>query len=589
MAFDGLLLHALTKELNHQLNGGRIDKIYQPARALLLFHIRRQGETQRLLISAAADGARIHTTNDSLANPLQPPAFCMLLRKYLEGGRIGGFKQQGLERIVTIEIETFDEFGEPTTRLLQCELMGKHSNVLLLNNNMQIVDSLKRFSAATNQYREVLPGIPYTPPPAQDKVNPFELTEDTFTETLFRMELNTSVDKALLAVLSGFSPQSCKEVVARAGLPPSLELDECGQHELVRLWQALAGMLAAVTGRVYKPTLVKIDGHYKKFSPFDLTVDSGHKEHYPTLNRALDQFYRAKRQEQQVRELRHFLQVKVEKEIARLTKKISINEQKLADASAAEKMRLYGELITANIYRMKRGQKELIAEDFYTGKTVTIPLKTSLTPSENAQRYFKRYQKARQGGKIAAAFLKNARLELNYLESVAQAITACDSLADLQEIKKELAAAGIVEQKTVQKARKKTKEQPRSQPRRYLSSNGIPILVGKNNRQNDRITLKTANPEHLWLHVKDIPGSHVIIQAADVPQQTLAEAAVLAAFYSKAQNSANVPVDYTLIKHVRKPRGAKPGMVIYDHQKTLFVTPDPALVKKLSQSSPALS
>lgn len=581
MAFDGLLLHALTTELNNELAGGRIDRVYQPEKELLILHIRNNRHNHKLLITTKPDAARLHLTNDNFSNPLHPPSFCMALRKHLEGGRIAGLRQQGLDRIVSLEIETYDELGEPTTRKLLCELMGKHSNVLLLTENMKIIDALKRFGGAVNEYREILPGLPYTPPPAQDKVNPFTLTEDNFVALLLDQPLNKKIDRALLAILSGFSPQSCTEVVLRAGFSPSLKIEQCGQYDFTRLWQTLKEMLAEIEQATYQPTLVKAGERYKQFSVFDLTTGLP-KEHYPTLNEALDKFFTAKRNEQRVQELRSRLNTKLTNEIERLKKKIAINHQKLQQAADAQELRIFGELITANIYRLKQGQKELTTENFYTGETVTIPLKPELTPAENAQHYFKRYQKIKKGGKLAEQFLEQTQNQLHYLESVQQSVTSADSLSDLEEIWQELISAGILEQK--QQDKRKKDKQPQSEPRCFLSSEGITILVGKNNRQNDQITLKTAKQDHTWLHVKDIPGSHVVILAADFSQKTLEEAAVLAAYYSKARNSANVPVDYTLVKHVRKPRGAKPGMVIYDHQKTVFVTPDETLIQDLKKN-----
>ncbi|WP_366921492.1 NFACT family protein [Metallumcola ferriviriculae] len=583
MAFDGLMLHVVTKELNKELVNGRIDKIYQPTKQMLLMHIRSGRENRRLLISAASDGARLHITEDHFTNPLQPPAFCMLLRKHLEGGRIVNFEQHGLERMVSLKIAAFDEFGEPTTRILQCELMGKHSNILLLNETMQIMDSAKRFSGATNHYREVLPGLPYIPPPAQEKLDPFSLTEDMMVEMLFRVGLDKQLHRALLIILAGFSPQSCKEAVDRADLSSTITVDQCGQYEFSRLWQSLQELLQEAKNNSYQPTLIRNKDGYTAYSIFNLQHLNGEKEQLPSANQALDRYFQAKRQEQQFKELRHLLQVQTEKAMSHTSKKIAINKQKLQDASDAEQMRLFGEIITANIYQMHRGQQELTAENFYTGESVTVPLKVNFSPSENAQRYFKRYAKAKQGGKIAANFLKKATNELDYLGSIHQAISTSDSLADLREIYQELLELALIEEKnTKNKKQKKKADIPYSQPRQYLSSDEIPIMVGKNNRQNDLITLKTAKPEHLWLHVKDIPGSHVIVLSDDVPQSTLEEAALLAAYFSKAQDSANVPVDYTLVKHVRKPRGAKPGMVIYDHQKTVYATPDLSLVQSLS-------
>ena len=585
MAFDGLLLFALTSELNKELMGARIDRIFQPERELLIINIRNNRQNYRLLISTAPDSARIHTTDSTFTNPKQPPTFCMSLRKHLEGGRISGFYQQPLERMISVEIETYDELGEPVKRILRCELMGKHSNVVLLTEQDKILDALKRFNAFMNEYRQILPGLPYTPPPEQHKANPFTLTEDTFIELLLNQPLERKVSKGLLTALSGFSPQSCKQVLSRAGLGTDLTIEKCGQYDFSIMWQALNGMLKELKESAYTPTLVSIAGTFNKYSPFDLSPEAENEQkiHFPSINKALDTFFSEKRDQKLINEMQYSLNTKLKSEINRLTKKITINQKKLQEAVDAQEFRIMGEIITANIYRTKPGQKELAAKNFYTDETVTIPLKPQLTPADNAQRYFKRYQKAKKGGEVAKRHLKEAEDQLRYLESIQQAVLNSEYVLDLEEIKQELIAANIISKKPVKK-NEKTQPQ-RSQPRQLKSSDGITILVGKNNHQNDIITLKLAKSDYTWLHVKDIPGSHVVISAAEFPRTTLEEAALLAAFYSKARASANVPVDYTLVKHVRKPKGAKPGMVIYDHQKTLFVTPDELIVKKLERTN----
>ncbi len=586
MAFDGLLLFALTSELNKELMGARIDRIYQPERELLLLNIRNNRKNYRLLISTASDSARINITDSTFTNPKQPPTFCMALRKHLEGGRISGFYQQQLERMISIEIETYDELGEPVKKILRCELMGKHSNVVLLTEQDKILDALKRFNAAMNEYRQILPGLPYMPPPEQLKTNPFNLSEDTFIELLLNQPLEIKVSKGLLTALSGFSPQSCKEILSRADLRADLTIEKCGQYDFSIMWQALNAMLKELKESAYTPTLVTVSGTFKKYSPFDLSpeTDNEQKMYFPTINEALDTFFSEKRDQKLINEMQHSLNSKLNSEINRLTKKVAINQKKLQDAMDAQQFRIMGEIITSNIYRTKPGQKELTAENFYTAEPVTIPLKPQLTPAANAQRYFKRYQKAKKGGEVAKKHLKEAEDQLRYLESIQQAVLNSESLLDLEEIKQELIAADIIKKKPVKKNEKK---QPQwSQPRQLKSSDGITISVGKNNRQNDIVTLKLAKRDYTWLHAKDIPGSHVVISAAEVPRTTLEEAALLAAFYSKARASANVPVDYTLVKHVRKPKGAKPGMVIYDHQKTLFVTPDELIVNKLEKNQP---
>ncbi|MFZ5943843.1 MAG: Rqc2 family fibronectin-binding protein [Bacillota bacterium] len=590
MSLDGIAIRALTDEISLQLKGGRIDKIQQPDHNTILITIRQPGINHRLLLSVNPQTARFHLTNKSRENPPHPPLFCMVLRKHLEGSKIVEIKQQGLERIVHFACEGFDELGERTVRVLVGEFMGKHSNLILINPEKNlIVDSIKRFNHTTNQYREILPGIPYVEPPAQKKANIEELTEETFRSLLQELSLDLKISKALISLLEGTGPQTIKELIIRAGIDVDTRLEFLGEHELINLWREILWLKELLENKKFQPNLVLDKNRTIAFAPFYPQQFEGLEHESFTSMGALVEFAIGKSEEQNLFKQRQLeLERIIEKELERCQRKFSLQQEKAAEGQEAEKYRLWGELLTANLHSLKQGSEAKVP-NFYSEdlQEITIPLEPQLTPNENAQKFFKKYTKAKVGSQKAAEQSQATLEEINYLESILNGLEKAADLKDMQEIRLELEESGYAKTKLL-KNRKKENKNIQKFNLWEVKYQGYTIFIGKNNKQNDYLTTKLAKNEDLWLHVKDIPGSHVIImnpERKNIPANVLETAANMAAYFSKSRNSSQVPVDYTLKKHVKKPNGAKPGMVIYDNQKTIFITPDEEKVLNLIKLS----
>lgn len=582
MPFDGITLNAVKQELEQLLPGSRVDKVYQPEKNTIVIRFRARSGSLTLLLSCRADSARIHLIEKKPENPRIPPVFCMVLRKHLEGGKLTSVEQVGLERILTLNFESINEAGSLEHLFLHCEIMGKHSNLVLTDaSNNVILDGAKRFTHEVNRFREILPGIPYKLPPSQNKENLLLLTEDRFYSLVLAHPLETPLDKILLQTLEGFSPLLCREIVFRAGLAPKTVLNSCGEYELGRLWQELEAIAKDISLGHFSPVLVLKENIYTDYSPIDLhQFTHREKKYFARVNEALMVFFAARDRANSFQEKKQRLERVVNNHVKKTRNKLKIQQQELAATESAETDRISGELITANMYRVSRGDTELKAQNYYDPeqKEIVIPLDPSLSPSQNAQGYFKKYRKAAVKQQKATEYIRRFQEELLYLDSVNLAIETAQGPEDLEEIEEELLHGGYIRQE-----KGKTLK---SKPQEHLvfeASHGFKILVGKNNRQNDILTLKIAKDEDIWLHTKDIPGAHVIIKAEGkaVPEEIILEAAMLAAYFSKGRQSGKVPVDFTLRKHVRKPRGAKPGLVIYDHQSTVYVTPDEEKVKQL--------
>ncbi|MCL6448565.1 MAG: NFACT family protein [Armatimonadetes bacterium] len=583
MPFDGFVLAAVRKELAEKITGCAIDRVYQPTALELILNLRRAGERRRLLLSAHPANARAHLATKAPENPPSPPLFCLVLRKHIEGGRLQKIHQPGLDRILTLEIAARDETGAPSRKQLVCEIMGKHSNIILIDEATGlIIDAIKRYSHAVSRHREVLPGRPYLPPPAQDKRNPLLLREEEFVETILGRPLESPLPDALQACLDGFSKPLAKELVYRAGLPEEMVLDECGEYELKKLWRALQELASPARQEQFQPTLILSQKKYLDFAAFDLTHLSGFTRKKGEMNELAEEFYVYRERSEKLEKERQELLKRVRKEVKRLQKKAAVREEQLATAREADEYRLSGELLMANLHRLEKGLAEAALENFYDpeNKPVVIPLDPGLSPVENARAYFKKYNKAKGALQKAEEIGAEIRRELAYLESVETALEQAAALADLLEIREELAEQGYLPEERPKKAAKA----PRApEILTFTSSDGFKILAGRNNRQNDYLTMRLAKDNDLWLHAREIPGAHVIIRAGERPPTpaALREAAAIAAYYSRARQSQNVPVDYTLRKNVHKPRGARPGFVIYKEQRTLVADPDEALVERL--------
>ncbi len=587
MPFDGLVLAAVRKEFEDKLLGGRIERIYQPEKDELSILVHRPKARTRLLLSANARNARVHLTTVTKENPTTPPLFCMVLRKHLEGGRLLGFEQPGLERMLVIKIESRDELGSPSIKHLVCEIMGKHSNIILIEPTTgTIIDGIKRYSHTVSRYREILPGRLYIPPPDQAKLNPLLINEEQFRRACLESPLEIKLPNLLQRRFEGFSIVTCREIVYRASLPPDTILDHCGDYELRALWEALRSVTEPAAYGLFKPCLTTVKkGELLDFAALELG-HTGYKMMYEEMNFLLDIFFAVReRQERLSREKRSLLSL-LKKETARLEKKLNLYAESMDKTAGLEKQRLYGELLTANLYRLEKGGTEITLENFYKegNPPVTILLKPHLTPAENARAYFKKYNKAKKTRKALEFITARVREELDYLEGVKSALELVTDLDGLAEIRRELTEQKYLKQPAQRPGKRKSKKKKHfSKPLSFISSDGFQLLVGKNNKQNDYLTLKIAGENDIWLHTKEIPGSHVIIrtEGKEVPPTTMVEAAGLAAHFSKARGSKNVPVDHTLKKYVNKPKGARPGMVIYERHKTIMASPTEEMIERL--------
>ncbi|WP_314304238.1 NFACT RNA binding domain-containing protein [Brevibacillus parabrevis] len=571
MAFDGVVTRALTREL-HKCIGGRISKIHQPHHSDIVMQVRTPGETLKLLLSANPTYPRIHITKEEFTNPLEAPMFCMLLRKHCEGGVIESIEQIGMERIIHIDVRTRDELGDTATRRIIMEIMGKHSNIILIDPATgTILDSAMHVTLAISQYRQVTPGRTYVSPPSQDKRDPLAATEQEFISSI---DWNSGrLDKQIVDGYTGISPLLAKEIVHRAKL---------ANRET--LWEAFSAVMEAVKAHAYAPSIVEHAGK-AYFHVIGLThLAAGTTTPYPSVQTCLQAYYEGKALRDTVKQRAHDLIRFVTGERNKNEKKIEKLEQTLQEAHDADQFRLFGELITANMHQMKRGDTELVTVNWYdeAGGTITIPLDPLKTPSENLQAYYKRYNKAKNSLQIVSEQIEQAKAEILYLDGLLVQLGHA-SLKEAEEIRDELVEQGYMRDRKKRGPRKKKDTRPELET--YVSTDGTEILVGKNNKQNEFLTNKLAASHETWLHTKDIPGSHVVIRSREYSEQTLLEAANLAAYFSRAKEGSQIPVDYTLIKHVKKPSGAKPGFVIYEQQRTLYVTPDEALVRQLKANA----
>ena len=576
MPLDAICLQGVVGELAPQLTGSRIEKIQQPARDQIILLLRG---SRRLFLNAGANQPRIHLTEQLRDNPSQPPMFCMLLRKHLSGGIIESVRQEPLERVVTLTVLASDEMGERSHFTLVWEGMPRRANLILCDRDGRIIDCLRRVDLEAEQDRQVLPGLFYRLPTRQDKRSPLSVTEEEFAALLGRAAPDAPLDGWLLDTFTAISPLVARELTVRA----------CGSTDAPvsqgnALWGVFSRWQRAVNENTFTPTLIKRNGSLADFTYGPVTQYGTYAETevYDSFSHLLDDFYEKREQAERVKQKGRDLLKTATTARDRVRRKLAAQEKELAACLDRDHLRICGELITANLYRMERGQSRLTAQNYYDENCadVDIPLDVRLSPQENAARYFKQYAKAKTAEKYLTAQLQRGREELQYLESVLQELAQAESEQDFNDIRTELTDGGYL--------RGRGKKQPgfqrASKPREFRSSAGLRILVGRNNRQNDRLTTKDADKRDIWLHTQKIHGSHVILctGGAEPDEQSLMEAASLAAYFSQAQGSTKVPVDYTPVKYVKKPAGAKPGMVVYTTYQTMLADPDEELVKRLS-------
>lgn len=555
MAFDGLFTAAMIKELK-KLETGRISKVHQPNALEVVLHVRAMGKNEKLLFSIHPSYARVHITKESIDNPQEPPMFCMLLRKHIEGGIITRIENEDFERVITFHIESKNEIGDPVSRKLIIEIMGRHSNLILVDETNKIIDGLKHLPPSVNSYRTVLPGFEYVQPPVQEKVNPQNVSDEEM-EQFFSTE---RTPKEVVGHFAGFSPFHAKELLHR--------MKDGNVSQVFRSF--ISEIITSAN-----PTYLEADGK-PYFSPTIITHLSGRVTHYEDLSSLLDRVFYARAERDRVKQQAGDLERFIQNEINKLKTKLTKLHNDLEQASKLDQYQLFGELLMANLYQFEKGMKEVKVINYYNNEEITIPLDERKTPVENAQSYYTKYNKAKNALIRVKEQIDKTNEEIEYFEMLLNQVNQA-SPTDIEEIREEL-----VEQGYLKKRNKKQKNKPaKPAPEKFVSSTGIPISVGKNNKQNDYLTFKLAKKSDIWLHTKDIPGSHVVIHSSEPDETTLKEAAVLSAYFSKARNSSSVPVDYTQIRHVKKPSGAKPGFVIYFEQKTLYVTPDEEVVLKL--------
>ncbi|MDP4093432.1 MAG: NFACT RNA binding domain-containing protein [Bacillota bacterium] len=585
MPFDGVVAKCMAAELSELLCGSRIEKIYQPEADEIIMHIRTKGSNYKLLISANAKYPRIHITGSQKENPMSAPAFCMLLRKHLSGGKILNVEFHDFERIITLHVESINDIEEYTVKRLTVEIMGRYSNIILVSDQQKIMDSIKHVDFETSSVREVLPGKAYVLPPPQDKQNPESLDIEALFNKSYSDEALT-VENMLLGDIKGFSPLLCREICFRAGIDPAMQVKVLSADDISDLKLVIEKATNDIRENKFGPCIVYDDsGKPVDFHCLGISMYSSVK-HIQSISSVVDEFYYSRDLLERLKQKKSDLTKVLSTNLERTLKKLSLQQKSLEDVSDREKLQLFGELITANIYAIPKNIKKISLLNYYSesGEYIDIPLDENLLPQENAQRYFKRYTKAKNTFTHATRQLEETRMEYEYLQSVIHLLDNCVSIQEIDEVRQELIEQGYLSNRKKERVRKQSAV---SSPKHFISSDGIDIFVGKNNRQNDQLTLKKASSNDIWLHTRNIPGSHVIIKkgAGVIPDTTIYEAALLAAYHSKARSSSGVPVDYTQVRSVKKPPGAKPGMVTYDNFKTVIVTPDEAKVNAIMQNS----
>ncbi|MDQ7094782.1 NFACT RNA binding domain-containing protein [Desulfosporosinus sp. PR] len=607
MALDGVTLAYLVNELAPQLKGARIDKIFQPEKEEIHIQLRLPQGNRKLLLNAGATTPRFHLTGESKKNPPSPPMFCMILRKHLEGGKLVGLYQKELERVITFAIQNYNDRGDLVTLHLHLEIMGKHSNLILVDPATEtILDGLKRYSHALSRYREVLPGRTYLSPPSQGKIPPTE-NEDRWRQAFSPDDLDRLLTKVLLAHFAGISPELAWEIVIQAGLTADTYLHQCGDIDLSRLFQAYRRLgnpegTPEISPCLYYPPGFKASPSAFTFVPFQQYQDLILKK-APSLNEALESFFSARFSANVLEAKRGSLRKVVQEQQTHFRKKLNVYAEAISSAESSLAYQRWGELLTANLHRIPPGSPEITVEDYYDPalSAVIIPLDPHLSAIDNAQRYYKLYNKAKATLLKAKQLQESAVSEVNYLDSLRVSLEQAASLPELNEIQLELVDQGYLsgkhlknEASKVKKGRSPAKAKAKSSlkspkekihPRVYRSSQDRIIYVGKNNAQNDWLSLRKGKPNDLWLHVKQIPGSHVLVpleEGEEFPDDaTLEEAAALAIYYSQSRGSSQVAVDYTHVKQLKKPNSAKPGMVIYDQNWTLYLTPKQEILERL--------
>lgn len=585
MALDGATLALIKREIEGVALGARIDKIYKPSKDEVIIALRHKTGSAKLLLSACAANARIHFTTVSVENPLSPPMFCVLLRKYLGNGKLIAVRQQGLDRVLFLDFEAANELGDTVTVTLCIEIMGRHSNIILIGSNGRILDAIKRVDIETSSVRQVLPGMEYTLPPAGNRYSLIEHTPQQIIEGI-KYAKNAELSKVLVSVLEGVSPLLAREMAHYASAGIETQSHDLTAMQIERLESFLARVGDILRGGQPTPTTVlDEEGKPKDFSFIDIDQYSGFLKtvRYGSFSELLDAFYSERGRIERMKQRSHDLLKLLGNARERTARKLALQQEELHTCAKREELRIKGELISANIYRLQKSDHLAKLENYYEPSQPVweIALDPALTPQQNAQRYFQEYRKASNAEKKLTELIQSGEEELRYLESVLDELSRTSGESELAEIREELAQQGYLKRRTGGKAQR----QKPAGPHRYRSTDGFLILVGRNNLSNDRLTLKESKKTDIWFHTHNIHGSHTVLvtEGRSPSNQALEEAAMLAAYHSKARESAQVPVDYTEIRNIKKPQGAKPGFVIYDPYKTAFVSPSAQRAAQLEE------
>ena len=571
MAFDGITIANIVTELNQTITGGKINKIAQPENDELIITIKNQRKQYRLFLSASASLPLIYLTETNKPSPLTAPNFCMLLRKHIGSGKIIAIEQPGMERIIRFTIEHLNELGDLCTKYLIVEIMGKHSNIIFCNEEDQIIDSIKHVSAHMSSVREVLPGRPYFIPETQSKLNPFVLTEEIFQEKIFPRPVN--VAKAIYTSITGISPLMAEEVCYRAGIDGGIPTDGLEDVERVHLAHTFLRMVDDIRDGHFEPNIIYKGKEPEEFACFPLSQYQDYRAvSYPSIFPVLETYYAEKNIVTKMRQKTVDLRKIVQNALERNVKKYQLQQKQLKDTEKKEKYRVWGELLNTYGYEVEPGAKSMEALNYYTNEMIQIPLDETMTPQENAKKYFDKYSKLKRTKEALDTLLQETGDEIKHLESIAASLDIASSEEDLVQIKEEMMEYGYVKRKNT--GGKKVKVT--SRPYHYISSDGYDIYVGKNNFQNDELSFKFASGNDWWFHAKGQPGSHVIVKSKneELPDRTFEEAGKLAAYYSKGRQAPKVEIDYTQKKNLRKPTGGKPGFVVYYTNYSLLIEPD---------------
>ena len=576
MAFDGITIYAMRRELENSILDWRIDKIYQPDDHEVILQMRGKSGTKRLLLSTLAMSPRLHITERKPENPLTPPMFCMLLRKHLSGGRLKSIQQYHMDRIIELTFEAVDELGDRIFKRLILEMMGKHSNLFLVDEDDVILDALHHVGITMSSVRQVLPGLTYELPIHNDKWDPFEIHDPVLLRKILS-EPKEPLYKALYMTLNGLSPFMARELLARARIPEETLLPHLDEEGFDRLYSVFSDLLAKLEAGDFSFQIFRSGDRMVEFSVVpSLLMAGAETEQFETLSALLDVYYQQQDTQQKIRQKAQDLTRLISNNLDRARRKARLQEKQLEDTKDRDRFRIQGELITANIYQLKKGMKSCELPNFYEEDQplVRIQLDENLTPAQNAQRLFNRYNKLKRTEAALTEQLLQTYAEIEYLESIESALALSNQERDLENLRQELHETGYI-----RRMKKSQRNLESSRPLEFATSEGIRVLIGKNNIQNDQLTFRTAAPLDLWFHVKDIPGSHTILFVSglekdkDYTEKSILEAARLAAAHSRAASSSQVPVDYTERRFVKKPSGSKPGYVIYTHQTTVYVNP----------------